>query len=239
MGRQKNLSKELSARIWNLRKSGQRVWEIARMLGCGAATVVDTIRRFNETASHKDRKRSGRPRKLSTHAERVLVWNSKGDRRLTAADLRKVLGFEAVSISTVQRIRRKYNLFGRVARRKPFISPKNLKIRLQWAYQYWSWTNDDWDKVIWSDEKKSNRLGSGERVYIRRAKGEAFLPACLRATVKGGGGSIMAWSCFDSKGPGPLYRIHGTMDQCVLGHRSKSNAALRQVSKTSVHISTQ
>ena len=68
---------------------------------------------------------------------------------------------------------------------------------------------------MFSDEKKFNRLGSDGRVYVRRRPGESLLPNCLRGTVKGGGGSLMAWGCFSTKETGPIERVCGIMDQHV------------------------
>ena len=45
----------------------------------------------------------------------------------------------------------------------------------------------------------------------RRQK-EIHAEKYLIPTVKYGGGSLMLWGCFSSKGPGQLVRIHGIMD---------------------------
>lgn len=48
-------------------------------------------------------------------------------------------------------------------------------------------------------------------VYVRRRKNEAYNPECLVSTVKGGGGSLMAWASFSRQGPGPIHRVDGIM----------------------------
>ena len=120
-----------------------------------------------------------------------------------------------LSLTTARRILRRHGLRGCIATKKPFISAKNRKARLQWAKHHPQWTPQKWSTVLFSDEKKFNRLGSDGRVYVRRRIGEALLPNCLRGTVKGGGGSLMAWACFSACGTGPVHRIHGIMNQHV------------------------
>ena len=38
------------------------------------------------------------------------------------------------------------------ARKKPYLSEVNKKKRLLWAKEHQDWTDEDWAKVVWSDE---------------------------------------------------------------------------------------
>ena len=49
---------------------------------------------------------------------------------------------------------------GKVAKRKPFISVKNQKMRLRWARIHSKWTIEQWKTVSWTDETKINQFGS-------------------------------------------------------------------------------
>jgi hypothetical protein len=59
-----------------------------------------------------------------------------------------------VSDVTVRRRLRAVGLFGKFAVRKPFVSKKNLKERLQFAKAHRDWTLEQWTKVIFSDESR-------------------------------------------------------------------------------------
>ena len=48
-----------------------------------------------------------------------------------------------MSISTAENTLKKYGLHGRVARKKPFISVKNQKLRLEFAKNHINWTIQD------------------------------------------------------------------------------------------------
>lgn len=218
MGKKKSLCTELRQLILQGKQNGASNRQLGRQFGCSEKAVRDLLKRVAETGTIQDRPRSGRPSKVSVRQQRTLARSCVRDRRKTAQDhkleLRK-FGGPDVSLTTVRRILRRYGLRGCIALKKPFISAKNRKARLQWAKQHQHWTLQKWSTVLFSDEKKFNRFGSDGRVYVRRRVGEALHPSCLRGTVKGGGGSLMAWGCFSASGTGPLHRIHGIMDQNV------------------------
>ena len=117
-----------------------------------------------------------------------------------------------ISVGTVKNRLKHFGLFGRVARNKPFICERNRKKRLAWAKEHRFWTEQQWAKVLWTDESKFTRHGSDGKLYIRRRSNEEFSPKCTLGTVKGGGGSVMVWGGITSNGPGPLSQVLGIMD---------------------------
>jgi len=50
-----------------------------------------------------------------------------------------------------------------VKKKRPFLSKKHRKERMDFALAHQYWTVEDWKKVVWSDETKINRLGSDGR----------------------------------------------------------------------------
>ena len=72
------------------------------------------------------------------------------------------------SYATVKRCLRQNNLFGRRPVKKPFVSAKNLRARLKFAKKHLNWTANQWSKILWSDESKSNMFGSDGIKYDRR-----------------------------------------------------------------------
>ena len=122
---------------------------------------------------------------------------------------------QCVGVRTVRRRLHEFGLFGRAARKKPFISPRNRKRRVEFAKRYLHWTVSDWAKILFSDETKVSRFGSDGRQYVRRRPSEEYNPRCLIPTVKGAGGCVMVWGCFSRSGVGPIHRIEGIMDRFV------------------------
>jgi len=100
-----------------------------------------------------------------------------------------------------------------VAIRKPFISDKNRKKRLDFAQAHQTLTVEDWSRVLWTDESKySKQGGDNKRVYVRRRPGEGLEPNCMQGTVKFGGGSILVWGCMAATGVGRLHWVKGILN---------------------------
>lgn len=200
--------------VVTLRNEGYSYRVIANKLGISYKGVQSTIKRYTETGSLEDRPRIGRPRATSKVEDRHIITMSKRNRRLTAPQLRAELNKsreKEVSVSTVKLRLKEGELHGRIAVRKPLLRKQNRVKRLQWARLHQHWTEEDWSKVLWSDESKFEVFGSKRRIFVRRSKTEKMLPACVVPTVKHGGGSVMVWGCFSLAGTGDLVKIDGIM----------------------------
>lgn len=210
----REISSETRSAIVVLYNEGKSERAIASQLKVSKTCVHHTIVRYKETGSHQGRPRSGRPRATTSSEDNFIVVTSKRNRRLTAPEIRAEVNktrSDPVSLTTVKRRLRDAKLFGRVVVRKPLLRPQNKKKRMQWALNHRDWTEEDFKKVLWSDESKFEIFGSKRKIYVRRSAEEKMLPECVVPTVKHGGGSIMVWGCFSGYGTGDLVRIEGTM----------------------------
>jgi hypothetical protein len=70
-----------------------------------------------------------------------------------ARDFRKESGVN-VSDSTVRRT----GLSSKVKQKKPKLTPKHIRDRLDFAKRHQNWTVSDWERVIFSYESKINRF---------------------------------------------------------------------------------
>jgi len=61
-----------------------------------------------------------------------------------------------------------------VKRKRPVLSKRHRKERLDFAEAYKYWTIEDWKRVIWSDETKINRFGSDGCKWVWKKPGEAL-----------------------------------------------------------------
>ena len=120
-----------------------------------------------------------------------------------------------ISQSTVSRRLREVGLFGRIGVKKPFISKKNKKDRLEFAKKHQTWTVEECKKVVFSDETKINLFGNDGRRYVRRPKGTRNVSRYQIPTVKHGGSNIMLWGAFSWKGVGPIFNIKGNMNAAM------------------------
>jgi len=58
---------------------------------------------------------------------------------------------------------------------------------------------EEWEKLMWSDETKIELLGLISIHLVWRKKDE-YNPKNITQTVKHGGGNIILWGCFFCKG---------------------------------------
>jgi transposase len=160
---------------------------------------------------------TGRGRKRNTNAriDRFLQRKIKANRRISSskikAEFQKKL---AVTISemAIKRRAHEIELYGRVARKKPYVNVINRTERIKYAQTCLQHRLGFWNHVIWSDESKFNLFGSDGKVMVWRSRSEEYDPKCTVPIVKhGGGGSVMVWGCFSSSGFGNLVFIDGTM----------------------------
>jgi hypothetical protein len=98
-----------------------------------------------------------------------------------------------------------------VKRKRPFLSKKHRRERMDFAITHQDWTVEDWKTVVWSDETKINRFGSDGRKWVWKRAGEGLSDRLVQGTQKYGGGSLMMWGCMLWEGVGYACKIDGKM----------------------------
>ena len=156
----------------------------------------------------------GRRQKTSTHTDRILHRKVKTNRRKSAAPVKAELENKLkviISEPTVRRRLRGVRLYGRVARKKPYLNKINRRKRLEHPKNYREKHLDFWNKVFLSDESKFNLFGSDGKVMVWRSPKEEFGPECTMPTAKHSGGNVKCWGCFSLSGVNNLIFIDGNM----------------------------
>lgn len=122
-----------------------------------------------------------------------------------------------------------FDMNGRVACKKPLLRKANIRKRLKFAQEHVNWTEEQWNRVLFTDETKVEVFGTHRRVFVRRKAGERYRNECLVPTVKFGGGSVMCWGAICAKGALPLHRIEGIMTK-----QTYHQILIRKVKKNSL-----
>lgn len=195
-----------------LHEEGNSQRAISRQTGFSRCAIQGVIKKFKASRSVVDKKRSGRPRKLSVADEHYLKVTSLRDRRKSSQALAQDLAESSNTKVHASTVRRSLIKNGLVAAKKPYLRTGNKQKRLQYAKRHANWTADQWRNVLWSDESKFEMFGSNRRQYVRRRVGEKYIDACLQPSVKHGGGSVMVWGCMSADGVRDLVKIDGIMN---------------------------
>ena len=132
-----------------------------------------------------------------------------------------------ISPRTIRRYLFDSGLKGRIAVKKPFLSKANKNVRFEMAKEWLNMTNNDWEKIIWSDETKINLFGSDGKQYVRRLDGTRYENNHM-SSIKHYGSNVKVWGCFSSKEFENIHIIDGIMDSIyylnILQYNLKSPA---------------
>lgn len=214
MGRQTSL--ELRNLIIDHFKNGKSQREIAQIVGKARTTVENIIHRFQNEGRVVNKPKISTKKLFSVRQERWILKQIKTDPRLSAPKLRDMVQKQyniICNAETIRRVLRKDGLNGRIARKKPYVSTKNKRARLQFAHSYAGKDFSFWKNVLFTDESKYNLFGSDGRINVWRKPNQEMNPKNLRPTVKHGGGHVMVWGACSAAGVGKLHFVEGNMDK--------------------------
>lgn len=153
MGRSKHCTPEELRIIKNLRNAGKTLKFIAENLDRSINFVANALKR---TPAAETR---GRPRKTTSVTDARIVLLAKKDpfmsSKAIAAEINNI-----ISPPTVRKRLQQSRLPGRIARKVPLLSRKNIRNRRQFALGLQAHTVERFRNILWSDETKINLFGS-------------------------------------------------------------------------------
>ena len=105
------------------------------------------------------------------------------------------------------------------AAKKPFLKPENVQKRKAWCNNTSNWPDEEWRKVIWTDESSIELGFTSRKVKVWRKEGECYRPNCLAPNKRSGRISVMFWGCLWQNKLGPLVILpKGKIDSSIYGN---------------------
>ncbi|CCA71915.1 related to transposase-Wolbachia endosymbiont [Serendipita indica DSM 11827] len=205
-------------RVIELLELGKSISQTMALTGISKGSI-SRIR--SEYCPNLQERPSGRPRKLSgpdMHYARHLIRSGQAKNAVALIKQLKAMTCPALSPTTIRRALRLTGWKPRKKVKKPRLTRRHRKARLDWAERHRHWTVEDWKRVLWSDETKVNRLGNDGDEIVWVQEGEGLNARTVTQTVKGGGGRIMVWGCIGWNRPGVARLIEGKMDAKIYTH---------------------
>lgn len=229
--RKKQLNETQRNLIIDLHKNGLSYRKIEMQTKISFSTVKNIVQKFKKHGTVADLSGRGRKRKTSSRIDRYIVSNVKEKRfqtaAHTAADIKTQFGV-LISDQTIRNRLHEKGLRCYVPRKKPFLTKRHMKNRLEFAKKYVNMPLIYWKKVLFSDESKFNMHKNDGPPKVWRAQGDAYNISCMRGTVKHGGGNVMVWGSMAWNGVGKLTFIDTKMDAelyiSILKQNLKSSA---------------
>jgi len=211
MGRSQDISKEKKVTILVLLKNTElSMREIARR--CDVSVMTVSKCKNDPVYSTSDAIRvgkSGRKKASTTSEDRILVRNLRRNPLATAAQLQNEWNSYGVRVSTRTVCRRLNQLGCRSvkARRVPKLTPAMKRKRLAFALLHREWTQDQWNKVCFSDESTFEcRYAERPRIWQTIGSPPPTRPRTKHPT------KAMVWGMISCKGPSSLHVRDGIMN---------------------------
>ena len=177
---------------------------IAKHVHCNINTVRFWLRRYDTTGDVEEIEKEGRPRKTTQKQDDMIISIQEKDRELTSVEIQSKLKRKGLEISTStirQRISEEgYKFLPSLV--KPLLTDKHRQKRLEWAKKY---ENQDWSKVLFTDECSIKLYQGGQRVW--RKRGEQIVVRSVKRPPK-----IHVWGCMSSQGFGEIFTFKRNLD---------------------------
>lgn len=141
MGRNVHCRPEERVKISTLREQGKSQREIAKIIGCSKKMVENALK-YNKKIETR-----GNKRQTTSQTDRQIARAAKLDPFMTSVQLKRDLQLQ-ISARTIRRRLQEAHLHGRVARKVPLLTSKNIKARLQFAHTHVGWNGTENIKKI-------------------------------------------------------------------------------------------
>ena len=177
-------------------------------IGCCHATV----KKYLEYGTFDDLPKQGRPRVITERARRSIIRTIFDNPFATSSEIKSTLP-ENIKVSC-QTIRRElvndgYRAYK--AKKKPLLTSKHIKARLEYAEKILDLTEDQRKYIVFSDETRISQMMSDKPALVRRKRNTSLDENYLKPSVKFPA-SIMVWACISSEGKSEIYFVESTMN---------------------------
>ncbi len=202
MAKTKELSKDVRDKIVDLHKAGMGYKTIAKQLGEKVTTVGAIYSQMEETQNNCQSPSDwGSMQDLTSWSFNDHENGEESVQNYNYTELLKPAGTIVTKKTIVNALRRE-GLKSCSARKVPLLKKAHVQARLKFAND----SEENWVKVLWSDETKIELFDINSTRLVWRRRNAAY-PKNTIPTVKHRGGNIMLWGCFSAKGTGQLHHM--------------------------------
>lgn len=205
MGRGLQTTPRKRAIICQYVKDGLNASQISAKLSLPRRTVSYIVRKFKETGSGEAGCRTGRPRVTTPREDGMLRRCAVKNPGYSSLEVKNETRVVASTRTIRRRLVNEFHLRAYRPARKPLIDDKQRRRRLAFCKRYLHWTEDQWKKVLFSDESTFCQFGSFTH-FVRRPQNARFNRRYTVATVKHSP-KVMVWGSFSAGGRGTLFFV--------------------------------
>ena len=207
MGGVKQVKKAEKMSIVHLLTTGMTQSDVAAIFNVSQSLVSKMWKKHQAGVTLSRKKRMGRPRVTSRRTDLRIKSAILKNLSMLAAQVKISMPgvLDDVAEHTIHhRLSGELKLKSRRPAKKPLVSPKMQRKRLQFCRSYRHWMADDWAKVMFSDESTFQQF-TDTKMFVHRPSGSNPVdPRYTKPTVKHSP-SIMVWDAFSAKGRAGLF----------------------------------
>ncbi|GFV33042.1 hypothetical protein TNCV_3364941 [Trichonephila clavipes] len=167
-------------RIIGKLEEGRSVTSVAAEFGIAHSIVSRLWRQFQTTGTAIRGFSSGRPRGTTPADDRYIVLQARRNRRQTAGEIARhttqATG-RPISRFTVARRLHGGGLFARRPVRCVPLTPAHRRRRSLWCREHRNWRDNEWGRVLFTDESRFSLSSDSHRILIWRERGSRNHPS--------------------------------------------------------------
>ncbi|GFX50780.1 transposable element Tcb2 transposase [Trichonephila clavipes] len=183
-------------RIIGKLEEGRSVTSVAAEFGIANSIVSRLWRQLQTTGTAIRGFSSGRPRGTTPADDRYIVVQARRNRRQTPVEIARhttqATG-RPISRFTVARRLHGGGLFARRPVRCVPLTPAHLRRRSLWCREHRNWRDNEWGRVLFTDESKFSLSSDSHRILIWRERGSRNNPSNIIEKDKYGGRGVLVW----------------------------------------------
>ncbi|GFX41253.1 transposable element Tc1 transposase [Trichonephila clavipes] len=183
-------------RIIGKLEEGRSVTSVAAELGIAHSIVSRLWRQFQTTGTAIRRFSSGRPQGTTPADNRYVVLQARRNRRQTAGEIARhttQATRRPLSRFTVARRLHGGGLFARRTVRCVPLTPAHRRKRSLWCREHRNWRDNEWGRVLFTDESRFSLSSDSHRILIWRERGSRNHPSDIIERDRYGGRGVLVW----------------------------------------------
>ncbi|GFV72697.1 transposable element Tcb2 transposase [Trichonephila clavipes] len=183
-------------RIIGKLEQGRSVTSVAAEFGIAHSIVSRIWRQFQTTGKAIQGFSSGRPRGTTPADDRYIVLQARRNRRQTAGEIARHTTQATggpISRFTVARRLHGGGLFARRPVRCVPLTPAHRRRRSLWCREHRNWRDNEWGRVLFTDESRFSLSTYSHRILIWRERGSRNHPSNIIERDRYGGRCVLVW----------------------------------------------
>lgn len=194
--RRRHLDDLTRGRIIGKIEEGRSVTSVAAEFGIAHSIVSRIWRAFQTTGTAVRRFSSGRPRATTAVDDRYMVLQARRNRRQTTGEIARHLQQTTgrpISRFTVARRLHNGGLFARRPVRCVPLTSAHRRRRFVWCREHQNWTDQQWGRVLFTDESRFSLTTDSGRIHIWRERGTRNNPSNIVERDRFRGRGVLVW----------------------------------------------